>query len=58
MYFSTNELNATFLLKQAFHTPYVTLYQSLCKHLILRGSVLAFEQIIPQFSVRFNAHLK
>ena len=46
------------LLKQAFHTPYVTLYQSLCKNIKLRGSVIVFEQIIPQLSLRFVVHLK
>ena len=46
------------LLKQAFHTPYVTLYQSLCKNIILRGSVIVFEQIMPQLSLRFVMHLK
>ena len=46
------------LLKQAFHTPYVTLYQSLCKNIILRGSFIVFEQIVPQLSLRFVVHLK
>ena len=42
------------MIKKAFYTPYVTLYQSLYKNLILRGNVFVFEQIIRQLSLRFN----
>ena len=46
------------ILHLSFHTPYVTLYQSLCKNIILRGSVIVFEQIMPQLSLTFVVHLK